>query len=209
MKECTLIENKNLPKIGFVCQNAKRLFLIYIYTCVFVLVFCKKAPKGYFPAILEVFCLFCSPKRPVFKILPFFLFCFFSGFPFVFPFKNSILSLCFLAISPFLETLIFLVSLSFLFLPFPFLMFACFFQTYIPNIPFLKPKLLSFWLFIYFICCSCFCFHCVCFSLSVFMLAFYLVFFCFCFVFCFCLLSCFAFNLLKGYFPCNSGVFFL
>ena len=212
MKECTLIKNKNLPKIGVVCQNAKRLFLVYIYiyiyiiffcflvvlffvACVFVLVFCKKAPKGYFPAILEVFCLFCSPKRPVFKILLFFLFCFFSGFPFVFPFKTPFYPFAFWPSAPFWKTLIFLVSLSFLFLPFPFLMFACFFQTNFPTIPFLKPKLLSFWLFIYFICCSCFCFHCVCFSLSVFMLALFLVFFCFCFVFCFCLLSCFAFSL--------------
>ena len=133
------------------------LVVLFFVACVLVLVFCKKAQKGYFPAILEVFCLFCSPKRPVFKILFFFLFCFLFWFSFCIPFQNSILSLCFLAISPFLENInIFGFFICFLF--FPFLMFACFIQTNFPNIPFLKPKLLSFWLFIYFFCCFCFLF---------------------------------------------------
>ena len=39
--------------------------------------------------------------------------------------------------------------LFFVLLPFPFQMFACFFETSFPNIPFLKPKLLSFWLFLF------------------------------------------------------------
>ena len=97
MKECNLKKNKNLPKMGVVCQNAKRslfgmffcfLVVLFFVACVFVLVFCKKAQKGYFPAILEVFCLFCSHQRPVLK-------CFFSSyfvfFAFVFPFKNPFL----------------------------------------------------------------------------------------------------------------------
>ena len=143
MKECNLNENKNLPKIEVVCQNAKRSFfgiffcflvVLFFVACVLVLVFCKKGPKGYFPAILEVFCLFCSHKRPVLR-------CFFSSyfvfFCFCHPFQTSILSLCFLAISHFLENInIFWFLSFFFFLPFPFLMFACFFQTNFPNIPF-------------------------------------------------------------------------
>ena len=86
-------------------------------------------------------------------------------------------------------------------------MFACFFQTNFPNIPFLKLKLLSFWLFIYFFCCFCFCFHISCFCLSVLMLALFLV----CFIlllFCFSFVSCFAFtDYEKHCFPCNSSVF--
>ena len=97
------------------------LVVLFFVACVFVLVFCKKAQKGYFPAILEVFCLFCSPKRPVFKILLFFLFCFLFWFSFCLPFQNSILSLCFLAISPFLENINIFGFFIFLFLAFSFL----------------------------------------------------------------------------------------
>ena len=69
--------------------------------------------------------------------------------------------------------------LLFLFcLPFPFLMFACLFETNFPNIPFLKPKLLSFLAVLFFFCCSCFCVHGVHFGLSVSMLALFFVFFC-------------------------------
>ena len=82
------------------------------------LCFVKKAQKGYFPAILEVFCLFCSHKRPVLR-------CFFSSnfffFCFCLPFQNSILSLCFLAISPFLENINIFGFFLFLFLAFSFL----------------------------------------------------------------------------------------
>ena len=101
MKECNLNKNKNLPKIGVVCQNAKRsffgmfflLFGGFVFCCLcFCLVFCKKAQKGYFPAILEVFCLFCSHQRPVLK-------CFFSSyfvFCFCVPFQKSIFYLLFI-----------------------------------------------------------------------------------------------------------------
>ena len=174
------------------------LFLVVLFfvACVLVLVFCKKAQKGYFSAILEVFCLFCSHKRPVLRC-----FCssYFVFFAFVFPFKTPFYPFAFWPSAPFWKTLIFLVSFFFLFLLFPFFMFACFFQTNFPNIPFLKSNLLSF-LAVYFFCCSCFCFGCVCFSLSVFLLLCWLCFWCFfwfCFVFCFCLLSCFGSSLWK------------
>ena len=204
MKECNLNKKKNLPKIEVVCQNAKRSFLVcfffafwwfcFLLPVFWFLCFVEKAQKGYFPAISEVFCLFCSHKRPVLR-------CFFSSyfvfFCFCLPFQNSILSLCFLAISPFLENINIFGFFLFLFLAFPFLMFACFFQTNFPNIPFLKSNLLSF-LAVSFFCCSCFCFGCVCFSLSLFLLVCWLCFWCFfwfCFVFCFCLLSCFGSSL--------------
>ena len=152
------------------------------------LCFVKKAQKGYFPAILEVFCLFCSHKRPVLR-------CFFSSyfvfFAFVFPFKTPFYPFAFWPSAPFWKTLIFLVSFFFFFLLFPFLMFACFFQTNFPNIPFLKSNLLSF-LAVSFFCCSCFCFGCVCFSLSVF-----------------CCYAGFVFGVFFGFVLCFVFVFFL
>ena len=187
--------------------KCKKVFFWYVFFFAFwwfcfllpvfwFLCFVKKAQKGYFPAILEVFCLFCSHKRPVLR-------CFFSSyfvfFAFVFPFKTPFYPFAFWPSAPFWKTLIFLVSFFFFFLLFPFLMFACFFQTNFPNIPFLKSNLLSF-LAVSFFCCSCFCFGCVCFSLSVFLLLCWLCFWCFfwfCFVFCFCLLSCFGSSLWK------------
>ena len=107
-----LEKNKSVAKNRGCLPKCKKVFfgmfffcflvVLFFVACVFVLVFCKKAQKGYFPAIFEVFCLFCSPKRPVFKILLFFLICFLFWFSFCLPFENSILSLCFLSISPLL-----------------------------------------------------------------------------------------------------------
>ena len=71
------------------------LFFYSLCFCAFVLF--KIAQNGYFPAFLEVFCLFCSHKRPVLK-------CFFSSyfvlFAFIFLFKNPFY-IFFLSISPF------------------------------------------------------------------------------------------------------------
>ena len=63
-------------------------------------------------------------------------------------------------------------------------MFACFFETNVPNIPFLKPKLFS---FLFFFVCFRFCFHGVCFCLSVSMLVLFLS------IILPCFLSCFSF----------------
>ena len=184
MRECNLRKNKTFTKIGGGLPECKKVFYLFTFLVLVVLFFVslcfcgfvllKKAQKGHFPAILEVFVYFVPQKACLWN--PSFLPILFSFLPFKTPFYPF----AFWPSAPFSKTLIFLVSLSFFFLPFPFLMFACFFQTNFPNIPFLKPKLLSFWLFIYFFCCSCFCFHCVCFSLSVFMLALFWVFFLFC-----------------------------
>ena len=115
------------------------LVVLFFVACVLVLVFCKKGPERLFSCNFRGFLSILFPQKACLKVFLFFLFCFFC---FCLPFQNSILSLCFLAISPFWKTLIFLVSFFFFFLLFPFLMFACFFQTNFPNIPFLKSNLL-------------------------------------------------------------------
>ena len=84
-------------------------------------------------------------------------------------------------------------------------MFACFFQTNFPNIPFLKPKLLSFLVAPLFL--LLFLFSCFMFLPSVFMLALFLVRFSFVLVL-FYFGCCFAFtDYEKHCFPCNSSVF--
>ena len=143
-------KNINLPKQGAVCQRAKMCFCLFsvvwwfcFFLGVFVLFgFGKKAPNGYFPAVTELFSFFCVPKRPVFKILLFFLFCFVSLFSFCPPLKIPSVFFGVCPSAPLWKILLFLVCLSFFFVAFPF-MFACLFQTNFPNIPFLKPRL--FW----------------------------------------------------------------
>ena len=132
------------------------LFGGFVFLCAFYFLFGKK-PKRLFSCNFRVF-VFVSPKGLC--LTPFFssYSVFFSGFPFVFPFKTPFF-LCLLSINPFWKIFIFLVSLSFFFLPFPFLMFAGFFQTNFPNILFLKLKLLSFLVAYSFLLLFCFCFH--------------------------------------------------
>ena len=78
---------------GLFCQHRKGVFFLgggwvcFLFSLLLFFFCWKMPPKGYFPADLEVFFLFCSPKRSVFKIILFFQFCFFPCFPFVFPFK--------------------------------------------------------------------------------------------------------------------------
>ena len=173
------------------------LVVLFFVACVFVLVFCKKGPKRLFSCNFRGFLSFLFPQKACLWNPFFFLSCFFSGFPFVFPFKTPFYPFAFWPSAPFWKTLIFLVSLSFFFLPFPFLMFACFFQTNFPNIPFLKPKLLSFWLFIYLLCCSCFFFCIVYVSVFCCYVGFVFgVFVLFC-VFCFCSSFLFWFQSMK------------
>ena len=174
-------------------------FFVSLCFCGFVLF--QIAQNGYFPAFLEVFCLFCSHKRPVLK-------CFFSSyfvfFAFVFLFKNPFLYFLFVH-QPLFNKRLFVGFLLFFFcLSFPFLSFACLFDTNFPNIPFLKSNLLSFLAVSFFFCCCCFCFHCVCFSVSFFvvMLALFLVFlFCFVFLFLFFFLVLLSVSEKKAVFP--------
>ena len=115
--------------------SAENTIEFFFFVC-FVLFVWKKPKEGYFPAILEFF-VFCVPKRSLFQILLFFLFCCVSLFSFCPPFQNSILFLLLLSINTCLEHIIILVSSVFLFLlPLPLFMFACFFQTNFPNMPF-------------------------------------------------------------------------
>ena len=111
MKECN-VKKTYIYQSLVVCQKAKRCFLVcflffwcfLLFLCVFVLLFCKKAQNGYFPAILEVFVFyFVPPKRLVFN--PSFLPVQFYFFPFVFPFKVPFFFV-FLSINPFLEHII-------------------------------------------------------------------------------------------------------
>ena len=168
------------------------LVVLFLVACVLVLVFCKKAQQGYFPAVLEVFCLFCSHKRPALKCFISSYFVFF--FAFVFLFNNPFLYV-FCASTTFWKTLMFLVSFFFFFLPFPFLMFACFFQTNFPNIPFFEIQFALvfgcfFFLLLLLFLFSFYMFQPFCFF--VVMLALFLVFF-FCFVLRFCLYYSFLF----------------
>ena len=187
--------------------KCKKVFFWYVYfllfggfvfvACVLVLCFVKKASKRLVSCNFRGFVSILFPQKACLKVFLFFLFCFFC---FCLPFQNSILSLCFLAISPFLENINIFGFFLFLFLVFPFLMFACFFQTNFPNIPFLKSNLLSFLAVSFFLLFLFLFWLCVCFSLSVFLLLCWLCFWCFfgfCFVFCFCLLSCFGSSLWK------------
>ena len=93
-------EQKKMTKIGVVCQNGQRCFfgpfwgfggfVFWVSLCFCASVLYAIARNGYFPAFLEVFCLFCSHKRPALNCL-----CssYFAFFAFVLPFKNPFSSL--------------------------------------------------------------------------------------------------------------------
>ena len=183
-------------------------FLLFggsVFCCLcFCRVFCKKAQKGYFPAILEVFCQFCSHQRPVLK-------CFFSSyfvfFVFVFLFKNPFLYFLFVH-QPLFNKRLFVGFLLFFFcLSFPFLSVACLFDTNFPNISFWNPICFRFCLFLFssvvvvvvvVVVVSAFLFFCCCvgFVFGVFVLFCFVLWFCFCSSFLFCFQS-----LKKGCFP--------
>ena len=107
------------------------------------------------------------------------------------PFQNYIFLLCFLSINPFLDNIIYFLFLLSL-LPFPLLMFPCFFETNFANIPFFKTNLLSCSAVCFFVCCFRFCFPVSCFCimlccmLASFWVCLFLLLFCFCFVPWFC-----------------------
>ena len=111
---------------------------------------------------------------------------------------------------PFLEKTLCGVSFAFFCLPFPFLMFACLFETNFPNIPFFSPSCFHFWQFLFSSVVLVF------FSWCMFQpFCFYVGFvFGICFVFdlCFCFFVLLLVSLSvyeKSCFPCNSGVFWV
>ena len=204
MKGCNLKKNKNLAKTRGCLPNCKKVFFGvcflggvfggFVFFSVF-LCFCKKAQKGYLPAILDlVSVLVCSPKRPLFKIVLFLPILFFWVFLLSSLSKFHHVPLLFVHQPLFGKTVIIFGFFYFsCFLPFPFLMFVCFFETNFPNIPFLKPKLLSFLAGYLVLVFFGFYVHSVCFCLSVSMLGLLLVSVLFCFCLRFYLVSCFAF----------------
>ena len=124
MKECNLKKKQNFAKNrGLFAKMQKGVYLVcffgflvvlFLFLRVFVFLFCKRGPKRLFSCNLD-FVLSCSPKRPIFKILLFFLFCFIFLFSLCLPFQNSSF-LWFCPSTPFWKTLLFLASLVFHFL---------------------------------------------------------------------------------------------
>ena len=147
IKDCKL-RNRNLPKIGGCLPTCKKALFFFFFLggfvfflCVFVRLFVKRPKKAIFLQFWRLFSIL-FPKG-FFKSFFSSYSVFYPCFPFVFPFKIPFF-LCFLSSTPFgKHYCLLLFCLSFL-LPFPLLMFACFIETNFPNIPFLKPKLLSF-----------------------------------------------------------------
>ena len=192
MKECNLKRNtKNrgcLPKckkVFFVVCLFCFLVVLFFVACVFVLLFCKKAQKGYFPANLEAFCLFLFPQKACFKMFLFFLFCVLSLFSLCLPFQNSIFFFAFCPSIFFLEKILCGGFFCLSFLSFPFLLFASFFERSFLASPFWSPSCFCFGHF--FFCCFCFCLHGVCFCLFCFDVGFVIVMFLVCFAFGFVL----------------------
>ena len=199
-----LEKNKHLPKIGGRLPKCWKVFFVvcfflvvlFFVACVFVLLFCKKAPKGYFPAI-------CSPKRPALK-------CVFSSFSVFFPcfafvFQNYNLFLCFLSINSFWEKTLCGDFFCLSYLSFTFLMLASFFETNFLASPFWNPSCFCFWhvfLLLFLFLFSWCMFLPFCFDVSFVFVTFYFVFTLF--LFCFS----FAFRQWKKHcFPCNASVF--
>ena len=158
------------------------VFFCSLCFCAFALF--KIAQNGYFPAFLEVFCLFCSHKRPVLKcfFLPILFFLLLSSL------QKSIVLFAFCPSTPFYKRLFVGFLFFFFCLPFPFLRFACLFDTNLPNIPFLKPNSFSF------LAVSFFLLLLFLFSLCMFQpFCFYVGFVYFFVLFCVLLLSSFLF----------------
>ena len=186
------------------CSVFGCLVVLFSSLCYYILFW--KNQKGYVPAIIESFFSFVSPKGLSLKSFFSSYSVFFSGFPFVFPFKTLFVFFPFCPSTPFWKTLIFCFFFISLVLAFSFLNAYLFFQTNFPNIPILKPELLSFLvvhlcLLLFLFLFSCFIFLPFCFDVGfVFGMLFVLVLFLFCFLFCF-------HRLWKHRFPCNSSVF--
>ena len=151
MWECNLTKKQKFSKNRVACQNAKRCFFLSFFGFGGFVFFslCFCAFAFYTIAQNGYFPVFLEVFRPFCSHERHVLNCVFSSY-FVFLLLSSLSKIH----------------------------FACLFETKFPNIPFFKPKLLSFLAVLFFsFCCSCFCFHGACFSLSVAMLALFLVIF--------------------------------
>ena len=164
-----------------------RFFCTFWCFVFFLFVFAlEKAPKRLFSCNFRGFS-FLFPQ----KLLLFFLFCFSPCFPVVSPFKIPSIFFLFCPSTLFGKH-IWGVSFIFPYLPFPLLMFACFFETDFPNIFFFKTDLFSFLVVSFLL-----------FLLFVFM--FYVSAFCYWYVFVWFLVALSDYE--KHCFPCNSSVY--
>ena len=120
-----LDKKQNLKKIGGGLPECNKVFFrhffgfggfVFLFSVFLCFCFVQNSPKWLFSCILEVFCLFCSHKRPVLK-------CLFSSH-FVFLLLSSLSKIhffiCFLSINPFLQKTLCGVSFLFLLLAFSF-----------------------------------------------------------------------------------------
>ena len=201
-KECKLKKADTLPKIGgclSTCENGVFLFFLFSFcwffggfVCFFIfgLLLEKTPSKGYPSCNFRGLSSSVPPKALSLKSFSS-SYSVFPCFPFVFPFENIPYFLCFVH-QPLLGKhyiLCFFCLFVFLFL-FPLSVFASFFETSVPNVPFFKPNLLS---FLGNFCCFCFGVHVSCFCFLMFAGFVYGVIF---FVtFCVCFISCFVFRL--------------
>ena len=142
MKECNLKKLTFTKDKGLFAKMQKAVFLVCFLVVLFFFssVFLCLCPKKAIFLRFERFFYFCSPKGLSLKSF----FSSYSVFFFGFPFSRSYFSLLFVHQPLFRKHYYFGFLSFFFFLPFPFQMFACFFETNFPNIPFFKPRLLSF-----------------------------------------------------------------
>ena len=133
IKECNL-KQKFTKTWGVFAYMQKGVLFCFLLFGGFIKNVClEKAPERLFSCNFRVFFLFVSPKGLSLKSFFSSYSVFFSGFPFVFPFKSPFF-LCFLSISPVLENTIIFGCFYLPFLLFPFLMFACSFnQTFLKS----------------------------------------------------------------------------
>ena len=117
LQNCTLWgarlswKNRYLPTIGGCLPTCKKVCVcvrvfggpLFLFPLCFCSLFWNKRPPKTFSCNYKLFFLVCSPERPVFKILLFFLFCVFPCFPFVFPPKLSSFFFAFYPSTPFWE----------------------------------------------------------------------------------------------------------
>ena len=124
------------------------LFFVFLVILFFFVFLCLCFVKSYFPAILEFF-YFVPLKGLSLKSFFSSYSVFFFWLSFCLLLQNTISSLLFVVINPFFLENIIIFCFFIVVLPFPFLMFACFFETNFPNIPVFYPGCLHLWLVIF------------------------------------------------------------
>ena len=156
---------------GAVCQHANRCFLYFIWGGG-VLCLPQKLKKAVFLQFYRFF--FLLPQKACLWNPSLLLVMVFSLFSFGLPFQSSIFLFAFCPSTSFCKTLIlFCFSCLSFFFALPLLMFACFFKTNFPRIPFSNPCYFNFWLFLFSVAFVFVCMFYV--SVFLFMLALFWV----------------------------------